>query len=140
MNPNSRITLNMSVSQMIIEMSDGIPGCLFVLMDLYTKSPEIDKANALAGFGPIVALDSYRIYGSDVWILYKDICGEKLYKLIAILRAMQLGNLPEETVHTLIADVSNYRPIPDSFNLAAIVKTVKTFLGDDFVIPESPVN
>lgn len=40
-------------------------------------------------------MDTLGIYGSRIWMLYKDVCGEDLVKTIAILRSYQLGFLNE---------------------------------------------
>lgn len=65
-----RITLDMSIQDMVISMVEGNPGALRVCMDLIKVSP----------LGPLTLghLDDMGIYGSDIWVCYKDICKEDI--------------------------------------------------------------
>jgi hypothetical protein len=68
-----RITLDMSNIDMLMAMSEENPGALTVLLKLL---------NGEDGFFKILLLDSKKLYGSDIWVLYKDICGENLNRFI----------------------------------------------------------
>lgn len=59
----------------IISMADGNPGAISVLGALL-------GADAVS----ILILDELEIYGSDIWILYKDECEENLDRLMEELR------------------------------------------------------
>jgi hypothetical protein len=83
-------------------MSEGNPGALNVCINLLKEGERIDPDSMLGGIGPILALDSLGIYGSRIWILYKYICNQSLVLTIAVLRAVQLGFLKEETLKTAI--------------------------------------
>lgn len=72
-------------------MADGNPGALKVCCELLKRGEEIDPDSLLGGLGNILSLDSAGIYGEHIWILYKDICGEDLVKMCAVLRSRQLG-------------------------------------------------
>lgn len=43
------------------------------------------------GMGKILLLDTYGIYGTDIYVLYNDICERNLSKMVAVIRATQLG-------------------------------------------------
>lgn len=86
-----RIQLKDTPLDMFVKMSDGNPGALNVLMDLFKIESSIDPDSALGGIGSILSLDSYGIYGSDIYILHNDICDRNISKMVAVLRAVQLG-------------------------------------------------
>jgi hypothetical protein len=65
-------------------------------MRLLKEGPEIDRLDWTKGFGPILDMDELGIYGSRIWILYKDFNGEDLPRMIASLRAVQLGLLSQD--------------------------------------------
>lgn len=94
---SERINLGDSVMDIMMKMSDGNPGAIRVLMELFNKGAIIDPDDFLGGLGAILSLDTYGIYGSNIWILYKDICDEDIVKTLATLRAAQLGffSIPE---------------------------------------------
>lgn len=93
-----RIELTDTVQSTLIKMSEGNPGAISVLLQLYQKGGAIDPDNAFKGLGPLLSLDTVGIYGSDIWILYKDICRENIEATIGLLRAAQLGLLSESTL------------------------------------------
>jgi len=87
-----------SLSDIAYKMSEGNPGAINVLVDIIIHGSTVDPDNILGGIGIILSLDSHGIYGPDIWILYKDVCGENLANLIALLRGVQLGIIPEITL------------------------------------------
>jgi hypothetical protein len=72
-------------------MTEGNPGATSVCMELIEKEKTIDKDSAIPGLGSLLSLDAYAIYGADIWMLYKDVCGKDIEKTIAALRSCQLG-------------------------------------------------
>lgn len=65
-----RITgLDMSLLEILSALSEGNPGALRVLMELFGDG---------AGFLDVLGCDSKRLYGSRIWMLYKDVCGEDI--------------------------------------------------------------
>ena len=89
----TRIELSDSVQSAIIKMAEGNPGAVRVLCELFKWSPTIDPQSALGGLGPILSLDTEGIYGSQIWVLYKDVCGQSILNVLALLRAKQMGVL-----------------------------------------------
>ena len=84
----TRITsLGTSTLDMISILSDGNPGAMVAMMAVANVAEKTDPDSALMVFGPLYALDINGIYGSDIWVLYKDICGQDPVKMIAVLRA-----------------------------------------------------
>ena len=110
MNQNPRITLEMSAINAIITLSEGNPGALTALMDIATNYTKVDPDSVLRSFTPLLALDNMSIYGSRVWILYKDICASNPGLVAIIVRAVQLGILPDSKVHAAIGAVATRQP------------------------------
>lgn len=70
MNRYPRIKLKMNMVEAITSMVDGNPGATTVCCELM-KNDEF-------GFINICHLDDMEIYGSDIWLCYKDICGQDI--------------------------------------------------------------
>jgi hypothetical protein len=66
-----RVTIDMSIQDMMVEMSGGNPGALRVCMDLL-KSDPVD------GLIRVLDLDDMNIHESHIWLAYKDVCDEDL--------------------------------------------------------------
>jgi hypothetical protein len=97
----SRLKLDMSFNDAVFAMSDGNPGAITVIMDGFRLGDSIDP-QGMGGWGFVLNLDQYGIYGSRVWRLYKYLCGESLSKAIAMVRSAQMGLISAETLNTAI--------------------------------------
>lgn len=135
MNHSPRIKdLGLTTIDVMQIMSDGNPGALTVMCDIIGKGSSIDPANALGGFGNILNLDTHGIYGARIWQLFKDVCDRNLNRMIGLLRAVQLGYLPERDLHYAIDNNGKGLDIP------ALLERVKKRLPK-FVMPaEEPIN
>lgn len=98
----SKLKLDMTISESVIAMGEGIPGALKVLSDSLDRNGEIDPDNAFGSWGLIANLDHLEIYGERIWILYKDVCGESLTRTAAMARACQLGIISREQLDLAI--------------------------------------
>jgi hypothetical protein len=97
---NDRITLDDNALTACMKLGEGNPGALEVCAQLYKQGIAVDP-DALGGFpgagiAQLMALDSDRIYGPRIWMLYKDVCGMSYVKTIGLLRAVQLGFISSE--------------------------------------------
>lgn len=119
MNINTRIELTDSTITATTKLSEGNPGAVTVCIKLLKEGGEIDPDNLLGGLGCLLSLDSHAIYGASIWMLYKDVCGEDTVKVVALLRAVQLGILEEDK---LIYAIGNYGEGIDVDNLYTLVK------------------
>lgn len=99
---NTRIELNDTPTDVITKMSGGNPGALTVCMDILTRGEKIDPDGAFGGLGALLSLDTHGIYEHRIWMFYKDVCGEDLPTMIAVVRACQLGILNVNTLNTAI--------------------------------------
>lgn len=87
----TRITLEMSAQDTLVAMAEGSPGAISVMIKMIESAPRIDPDNVLGGMGPVLFLDTLGIYGSRIWMLHKDVCGESVEDTLAVLRAVQMG-------------------------------------------------
>lgn len=99
----ARLELTDSSPSIFMKMSEGNPGAISVLLQCAEKAPTIDPSNLFGGLYPVLLLDSYGVYGPNIWVLYKDVCGEHIGKMIAVLRSVQLGITPEYVIQDAIA-------------------------------------
>lgn len=93
-----RINLNDSTYDVLSKMADGNPGALGTLVDIFKEGEKIDPDAAFGGLGAIMLLDTWGIYGSDIYILNNDICQRSIPKTLAVLRATQLGMFSSVTL------------------------------------------
>ena len=98
----SRIQLEDTVITMFTKMCDGNPGALTALMAIFKEAPTIDPQSALGGLGPILIMDDLGVYGSHIWLLFKDICKQDTRMMVAIIRAYQMGFLAESDLKNAI--------------------------------------
>lgn len=111
MNMNCRIVdPNIDIAGAIMLLADGNPGALRVMSQLVSVSSMVDPDDFAGPFGPLIELDAIGIYGDGIWLLYKNLCGECLPQTIAVLRAVQLGIVPQQTVLNAIANVREGKP------------------------------
>lgn len=98
----SRLKLEMNINDALFALSDGNPGAIKVLMDSMEHNERIDPDSGLGELGLILNLDQFGIYENRIWRLYKEVCGEDLPRTTAVVRAVQLGILPRETLDRAI--------------------------------------
>jgi hypothetical protein len=83
-----RIQKSDSVQNGIVKMGEGNPGAITVCINLLKFSEQISpNAGPGGGLTYILALDEFQIYGCRIWMLFKDVCGESLHKMVAVLVA-----------------------------------------------------
>ena len=99
--------LNMNMMDAIAKMSDGNPGGLTVMADLIKLNPIVDPDDAMGSWGVLFSLDNLDCYGSDIWVLFKDIYGSDHVKVLGVLRAIQLGKISSSVVSTQIQGCQN---------------------------------
>lgn len=99
---NVRLTLEDTNMSAILKLSEEIPGAIKVCAEILNKGGDIDPDSALGGLGTLLLLDTFGIYGTRIWILYKYVCKQDLTKTIAILRAVQMGIINEDKLQYAI--------------------------------------
>lgn len=86
-----RITFSDSTKSAIIKMVEGNMGAMSACMSLLKEAERVDPQNMMGGISYILSLDNNGIYGTDIYVLWSDICDKDTTKMIAVLRAVQLG-------------------------------------------------
>ena len=99
----SRIELNDDIIEILLKMGEGNPGASNVIAKTLTSGATIDPHGFAGGLGCILMMDTYKIYGSDIWMLYKDVCNEDIANVLACLRAVQLGIISGDELHYAIS-------------------------------------
>ena len=125
----SRIQLNDTVMSAVVKMSDGNPGALTVMVGLIKDGGKIDPNSFMGGFGNVMDLDTLRIYGPRIWMLYKDVCGQDLRVMCAVLRAWQLGFVTDSAINAAL-DNEPWRKSETSLDLDALVVKVEERLPE----------
>jgi len=100
----SRIKLEDSTMDALVKMVNGNPGAIAALMDIIKYGDDIDPQGALGGMGAILGLDTWEIYGSDIYILWNDKCKRDVRRMLMIMRATQLGHFSHEKLKAMAAD------------------------------------
>lgn len=101
MNNNVRLVGEDTKLTAAMKMGGGNPGALNVLIEIFKQGDQNDPVG-MGGFGTVLMLDTFGIYESRIWMLYKDVCGQDITKLMAVVRACQLGLLQETNLHAAI--------------------------------------
>jgi hypothetical protein len=76
--------LTMTGKDLIILMSEGNPGALTVLMSMLQK-------DETTGFASLLHLDDMNIRGTQIWVGYKDYCGEDMDKFLKCVMGRDKG-------------------------------------------------
>ena len=116
---HERIQLTDTPMSMLVKLAEGNPGGLTVMMQIIKDGPSIDPDAAFGPLAHILGLDTFGIYGSRIWMFYKDACKEDLTAMIAVMRAVQLGKLSESAMHHAI---DNYG---DGIDVSALLDMVQ---------------
>ncbi len=105
----TRLTLTDDGMEMMMKMSEGNPGAATALMELL-QTNDIDPESALGSLGPIFHFDELGIYGSNIYILWSDVCKRNIHKLVLLTRSYQLGLISQQRLIELSID--HPRPVP----------------------------
>jgi len=88
----------------VMKMSKGNPGAVTAIMDIIDKHKSIDPQAVMGGVGAIMILDTWEIYGTDIYILYSDKCGKDVRKMLMLMRATQLGFFSHQKLQNMASD------------------------------------
>lgn len=100
----TRLELSDSATDKVVKMSEGNPGAMNVCVQLLETSAKTDPDSVLGSLSSLLSLDILGIYGSDIWKLYKDVCGEDIIDTVTILRGHQLGFIDKNTLYHAISN------------------------------------
>ena len=126
----TRINLNDNTQSAIMKIVEGNPGALSVCTQALEKGPSVDPDSAFGGLGVLLDFDTLGLYGSKIWMLYKDVCGESIEKMMGVLRGRQLGLISSAQV---LHAVESYG---DGIDVDALVRQVQERLPDFWALEE----
>lgn len=109
----ARIELTDTTLDVLLKMADGNPGAIRVLGELMKEGPVIDPDSWGGGLASVLDLDTLEIYGPQIWVLYKDVCGSDIRRLILLQRAAQLGFFRHDRIKAMAADDSRRARLSD---------------------------
>lgn len=98
----NKIKLDSNPVEAITAMAEGVIGTARVLGDLWTRCAFIDPDNWAKNWWVMLALDNLELYGSNIWLFYKDVCGESYINMCLMLRGIQLGALDHDEVVDMV--------------------------------------
>lgn len=117
-----RIELNMSGRDIVWAMSHGNPGAMAACSELLDKGDQVDPNSFSGGLSSLLILDTLGIYEERIFKLWDGVCGKHIGKMIAVLRAYQLGQLAGVDMETLNHAIDNRGA---GIDLDAVVKAVQ---------------
>ena len=115
----SKIGLNDTIKDTIFKLSEGNPGALRVCMEIASRGALIDPDAFGGGTLMLLSFDTLDIYGSRIWMLYKDVCETDLINTLGVLRGWQLGFVTQDVLNHAI---DNYG---DGLDVASVVEKVR---------------
>jgi hypothetical protein len=77
------------------------------MIELLSSNRRIDPSNGFGPLGAVVTLHSSGIKGNKINLLFNSICQGNIARLIAILRAVQLGLICKTEVHQAMSICEN---------------------------------
>ena len=96
-----KIELTDTIEDVLIKLAEGNPGGLSVCLQIMKESAQIDPDCAFPLL-PLLSFDTLRIYGSRIWMLYKDVCKQSLTDTLGVMRGHQLGFVTRQQLNHAI--------------------------------------
>lgn len=100
----SRIGLHDTVVETLVKMADGNPGALTAMMEIIRDHEDIDPQAFMGGIGAVMLLDTWEIYGSEIYILWNDKCQRNVRKMLMIMRATRMGLFDRDKLRAMASD------------------------------------
>lgn len=100
----SRIQLTDTTLDVVMKMAEGNPGAANVLSELLKQGRQIDPDSFCGGLATIMDFDTNGIYGCKIWVLYKDVCGQSIRRVMLLSRAAQLGFFSSSRIAAMASD------------------------------------
>jgi len=100
----SRLELTDNTMSALMKMAEGNPGAISAMMEILEKHDSIDPQAMMGGLGAIMLLDTWEIYGTDIYILFNDKCNRDVRQLLMLMRATQLGHFSDVKLKQMAAD------------------------------------
>jgi hypothetical protein len=82
-------------SNRLLGLCENNPAAYKCMIELLSSNRRIDPSNGFGPLGAVVTLHSSGIKGNKINLLFNSICQGNIARLIAILRAVQLGSVKQ---------------------------------------------
>lgn len=102
-----KIKLTDSGSDIAFKMSEGNPGALNCIMEVFKAS---NLHDGMHGAMLILYCDSLGLYGSELYMLWNDCCDRDIKKFELVLRNWQMGKLSKETILANVRSFGRGKP------------------------------
>lgn len=93
-----KIQENDDLMDAAVKLSDYNPGAADAIVHLISRNRKIDPDNVSGSMSYLIILDSLGIYGTDIYVLYNDICMRDTSKMMAVLKATHLELFNKDTL------------------------------------------
>jgi len=100
----SKINLTDTLPSVVFKMSEGNPGAIMTMAEIIKHHDEIDPQAVFGGLGAIMMLDTWKIYGADIYVLFNDKCNRDIRQMLMLIRATQLGFFSSTKLQELAHD------------------------------------
>ena len=93
-----RLGYAMTPAEAVFALAQGNVGATIVLDWIILLENQIDPGCRSGHY--FLTLDYYGIYGSDIWVLYKDVCKHSIENVFAVLRyaSFEPGSHTKESI------------------------------------------
>lgn len=103
----AKITQSDDLESAILKLACGVGAAMEILAKTVNEEPNSESETKISGIDYLLLLDKLEIYGTGIYILYKDKCHGDLGRLQLLLRAAQQGVYPASKLQELAADQFN---------------------------------
>jgi hypothetical protein len=117
-------------SKRLLNLCENNSAAYKCVMQLLSSNKRIDPSNGFGPLGALITLHSSNITGNNINLLFNSVCQGNVARLIAVLRAIQLGIICKTEV--LIATTMCSDTKKESLNIKEIYNKVKQFLALNF--------
>lgn len=117
--------LNMTITECAKVLSGNFQNSYGICLDLLREGSKVDPDDIFQGFSNLLQLDTMGIWDEQIYTLYKDVCKSNVSKVIALLRAYQLGQLAGATEEAIKYAIAHRG---EGIDIDAVVKAVKNRL------------
>ena len=124
-----RLSLMDSGIDIISKMSEGNPGSIQAIIEILKEHDAIDPQAFMGGVGAIMMLDTWEIYGTDIYVLWADKCRRDTRKMLMLMRATQLGLYPQSDLQALASDQTSELLLDDKVVVELDVKVCEQLSG-----------
>ncbi len=121
----SKLSQSDTPESAILKMADGVGAALEILAKMVNHESDRQAVTIISSIGYLMLLDKLEIYGTGIYILFKDKCHGDLGRLLMLLRAVQQGIYPANKLQELAADQFNQVSISE-----AVWRELERVIGD----------